>query len=117
MLRHERMSVAISLAEKLHHSSRGQRMARAGEEESEMNYTVTIRTTPPPSRSSSVCSRRSPAVPGHPVWVRRGGHRIGSCRTPSSCLPTSCPWFRSLTFLWCWGGDRVMEVLRKLDVP
>ena len=31
MLRHERMSVAMALAEKLQHSSRGQRMARAGE--------------------------------------------------------------------------------------
>ena len=55
-----------------------------------------------PSRSSSSCTRRSPAVPGLPVWVSRGGHRSGFCRTPWSSLPTSCPWFRSLTFLWCW---------------
>ena len=47
MLRHERMSVAMALAEKLHHFSRGQRMARAGEEESEMTYTAKFRTTPP----------------------------------------------------------------------
>ena len=32
MLRHERMSVAMALAEKLRHTSRGQRMARAGED-------------------------------------------------------------------------------------
>ena len=48
MLRHERMTVATALAEKLHHSSRGQRMARAGEEESEMKYTAKFRTTHPP---------------------------------------------------------------------
>ena len=48
MLRHERMTVAMALAEKLHHSSRGQRMARAGEEESEMKYTAKFRTTLPP---------------------------------------------------------------------
>ena len=47
MLRHERMSVAMGLAEKLHHSSRGQRMARAWEEESEMKYTAKFRTSPP----------------------------------------------------------------------
>ena len=48
MLRHERMFVAMALAEKLHHSSRGQRMARAGEEECDMKHTAKFRTTPPP---------------------------------------------------------------------
>ena len=48
MLRHEQQSIAAALAEKLHHSSRGQRMARAGEEECEMKYTAKFRTTPPP---------------------------------------------------------------------
>ena len=33
---------------------------------------------PLPSRSSSSCrSTKSPAVPGHPVWVSRGSHRWG----------------------------------------
>ena len=48
MLRHERQTVAMALAEKLHHSSRGQRMARAGEEESETNYTAALRKMLPP---------------------------------------------------------------------
>ena len=47
MLRHEQMSVAMALAEKLHHSSRGQRMARAGEEDLEMHYTTEFRKHPP----------------------------------------------------------------------
>ena len=48
MLRHERMSVGMALAEKLHHSAQRPEMARAGEEESEMKYTAKFRTTPPP---------------------------------------------------------------------
>ena len=41
-------SIAAALATSLHHSSRGQRKARAGEEESETKYTAKFRTTPPP---------------------------------------------------------------------
>ena len=43
-----RQSIAAALATFQHHSSRGQRKARAGEEESELNYTAAVRTTPPP---------------------------------------------------------------------
>ena len=46
--RHEQQSIAAALATSLHHSSRGQRKARAGEEESETKYTAKFRTTPPP---------------------------------------------------------------------
>ena len=46
--RHERQSIAMALAESQHHISRGQKKARAGEEESEMKYTAKFRTTPPP---------------------------------------------------------------------
>ena len=49
MLRHERMTVAMALAEALHHTApRGQKTARAGEEESELHYTDKDRETPPP---------------------------------------------------------------------
>ena len=37
-LRHERLSVAMALAEKLHHTFRGQRFARAGEEGHEEHF-------------------------------------------------------------------------------
>ena len=37
--RHEQQSIAAALATSLHHSSRGQRKVRAGEEESETKYT------------------------------------------------------------------------------
>ena len=36
------MTVAMALAEKLHHSSRGQRMARAGEEDLELHHTAGV---------------------------------------------------------------------------
>ena len=54
MLRHERMSVAMALAEKLHHSSRGQKKARAGEEDLELHYTAKFRTHPPPQSAGTV---------------------------------------------------------------
>ena len=71
MLRHERMSVAMALADKLHHPSRGQRMARAGEEESELHYTAKVRKTPPPSRCSSACTKKNLAGGGLPAWQSR----------------------------------------------
>ena len=46
--RHDQQSIAPALATSLHHSSRGQRKARAGEEESETKYRAKFRTTPPP---------------------------------------------------------------------
>ena len=48
MLRHERMTVAMALAEFSHHSSRGQRMARAGVWGHEQYYTAKIRKPPTP---------------------------------------------------------------------
>ena len=47
-LRHERMTVAMALAESTHHSSRGQKTARAGVWGHELNYTATIRKPPTP---------------------------------------------------------------------
>ena len=46
-LRHERMSVAVALAESQHHASRGQKKARAGEEWHEQHY-APRRQKPPP---------------------------------------------------------------------
>ena len=46
MLRHERMTVAMALAEFSHHSSRRQRMARAGVWGHEQNYTAKIPEAP-----------------------------------------------------------------------
>ena len=47
--RHEQQSIAAALATSQHHSAlRGQKKARAREEESETKYTAKVRKTPPP---------------------------------------------------------------------
>ena len=51
--RHEQQSIAQALATFTHHSSRGQRTARAGEWGSELNYTASIRRTPTPQTAGS----------------------------------------------------------------
>ena len=48
MLRHEQQSIAQALATFTHHSSRGQRMARAGVWGHEQNYTAKVRKPPTP---------------------------------------------------------------------
>ena len=70
--RHERLSVAILLSEKKHHTSRGQRKDRAGEWVRDLLHGE----VPVPC-----------------------GHRSGSSSTLWSSSPTSCPWFRFWTFL------------------
>ena len=48
-LRYTRMTVAMALAEATHHTApRGQKTARAREEEREVHYTAAFRTTVPP---------------------------------------------------------------------
>ena len=64
-----------------------------------MYYTAKFQDNPPPIRSSSSCSRKSPAVTGHLAWVSCGGHRNGSSRAPWGSSPTSCPWCRFWTLL------------------
>ena len=101
--RHEQQSVAAALATFQHHSSRGQKTARAGEEESETKYTATLRkmfrTTPPPHPFSSACTTKSPAGGGRPVWSSRRDRKSGSSGTPWSSLPSSLPWCRFSMYL------------------
>ena len=52
-LRHERMTVAMVLSEKKHHSSRGQIKDRTTEEENVMNYTAKLRKTPLPTAAAT----------------------------------------------------------------
>ena len=80
-LRHERMAVAVALAESTHHSSRGQTNARAGVWGREMNCTATIQDPPThPSRSSSSC-RSKKSRTGSLRWP---GRRSGICGAPCS---------------------------------
>ena len=56
-LRHERLSVAMALAESNHHAApRGQKMARARGVEREVNYTATFRKRlSPKDDSAALC--------------------------------------------------------------
>ena len=86
-LRHERMTVAMALAEAQHHTvPRGQRTARAGVWGRELNYTATIRDPPHPSRSSSAL-KESPAERGQtgclPCLDRTSGHSGAPCSRSS----------------------------------
>ena len=111
--RHEQQSIAAALATFQHHSAlRGQKMARAGEEESELRYTAKVRKTPLPSRCSSACTKKSPAGCGLPAWQSRRGRRSGS---------SGAPWSRTCSH----GADprcsvpqvvnQLVEVLRTFD--
>ena len=51
--RHEQQSIAQALATFTHHSSRGQRTARAGEWGSELNFTAKTRKTPTPQAAGT----------------------------------------------------------------
>ena len=53
-LRHERLSVAMALAESQHRTTRGQKVVRAGEEDLEMHYTTTFRTHNPPKAAGTL---------------------------------------------------------------
>ena len=88
-LRHERMTVAMTLAEKLHHTSRGQKLARVGEEVvHDAHDALRGQKTPPPGvRPGSLCDpgpqrsdrtvrRSSGEVPLLAVPVLAGGDGV-----------------------------------------
>ena len=86
-LRHERMTVAMALAESTHHSSRGQKNERAGEHE--LNYTATIREPPlpppPPHTPAGALQPRRRAGPDA-AGQDCPGRRSGFCGAPCSRL-------------------------------
>ena len=88
-LRHERMTVAMTLAEKLHHTSRGQKLARVGEEvvHDALDALRGLKTPPPgvrpgslsdpgPQRSDRTVRRSSGEVPLLAVPVLAGGDGV-----------------------------------------
>ena len=101
MLRHERMTVAMALAEMTHHSApRRPTMARARGKESEANNT-TGQMTPPPSSASTVFFN---LFDDGGVLAARPTPR-GFCGTPRRTLRTSCPSCRSsLCLCRSWGS-------------
>ena len=112
-LRHERLSVAMALAEKLHHTSRGQRFARAGEEGRKEHYALRRQRPPPPQPELFQLYEEEPGG-SRPACL---GLRRRFSGTPWSSSPTSFPWCRFWTLLGCWGEVGVVDFFRELDAP
>ena len=107
-LRHEQITVAISLAEKLHHTSRGQKIAKAREEESEMHWAMGQTPPPPPPKAAAAefYSLTPDAEVGGELAAGeerhlslRCGRRGGYSGTPWSTSSTSLPSCRSSMYL------------------
>ena len=101
-LKHERQSVAMALSEYNHHSQEDRGRTGLERRSTGTKYVA-------PRRQKSLL----PWVPGHPLWVSRGGHRNGSSSAPWSSSPTSCPWSRFWIFLcrrW-WNSCRTLCAL------
>ena len=116
-LRHERMTVAVALAEKLHHTSRG-RMPGLGKWGREMKFTATIRDPPSPHPPTTPQLPRRKARrgggrggrPGSATDLRRRAGLSGTLVTTST---RSIPTFRFSTCLCRRWGIRWW----KFDVP
>ena len=120
MLRHERMTVAMALAEMTHHSApRRPMMARAREEECEMNYAMG-QTTPPPRVASTVhfnlfddgdvlAARPTPLVEVQPL--------PGVQRHAAAHIEDIVPYVQILDVPVPQSGDRVVDLLREIDAP
>ena len=100
--------IVAALATSLHHSSRGQKKARAGEEESETKYTAKFRTTPPPQPVLfSLYDEEHRLGGGLPAWQSRRGHRSSLANSLRWCtlmlyrpsLANSLPWCPLLLYL------------------
>ena len=99
-LRHERLSVAMALAESQHHTApRGQKKARAREGGSELQYTATFQKTRPPQPELF----QLPAGDGQHLCLRSLARRHGFCSapwSPSSRLSCRCRFLMSRCRRW-----------------
>ena len=94
-LRHERPSVAVVLAEFKHHSSIGQRMARAKKEEHELNCTAKVRMIPPSHGvHPGVLACRVARSSLERWWALVGCRQRRRGLLCSWCLPAVLPWPR-----------------------
>ena len=119
-LRHERLSVAMALAEFTHHTApRRPTMARARGEESEVNN-ATGQMTPLPRRQA-LCTEgwttTGTCLPPGRHLLMRCGHCRGYSGTPRRTPRTSCRSCRSSMCLCRSWGDRVVDLLREIDAP
>ena len=116
MLRHERMTVAMALAEFSRYSSRGQRMARAGVWGHEQNYTAKIRK--PPTPQPELFSLEEEPGGGLPAPLSEvAGRQDMAVRHVMDDLGSVCPFVQILDLLVPQTVDNVTDALRILDRP
>ena len=120
MLRHERMTVAMALAEVTHHSApRRPTMARARGEESEMNNAFGQKTPPPRAASTMYCRMDDDgdvlaAWPTPPAEVRP---LPGVQRHTAAHIEDIVPCVQILDVPVPQLEDRVVDLLREIDAP
>ena len=102
-LRHERLSVAMALSEKKHHTSRGQRKDRAGRWVRDVLHDQ-VPGAPTPAGALPAVRGRARRFPATLSGLAAEGHRRRSSSAPSSSSPTSYLWCRFWTLLGCWEG-------------
>ena len=106
---------AVALATSLHHSSRGQRKARAGEEESETKYTAKFRTTPPPQLVLFSLYDEEPGGLRPTGLVEPRGPKERIQRHTAEQLAEIAPMVQILNAPVPQTVDQLVEVLRPLD--
>ena len=110
--RHEQMAVLATVQHHSHGVPRNQKTAtRTGEGGNEMHYTAEFWETPLPlpSRSSSSCTRKSPAGCGQGQQERVLQHTVEH-------MAGVCPFVHILDAPVLQMGDRLVEVLKRLDI-
>ena len=117
MLRHERWSVAMALAEFTHHSSRGQRTARAWEEvENTTHDGLRAQKTPPPEERPGCLSDPGPQRSDR--TVRHSAGEAPSLLPPSLAdAVAQCAAARRPTWTEDWHQGQLGEVHVKYDAP
>ena len=116
-LRHERLSVAMALAEKLHHTSRGQRFARAGEMGREEHDALRRQRHPPPQPELFQLYEEEPggSRPACLAEPRGPQKKVQQCTLEQ--LADVVLMVQVLDAPGWLEEDVVVEVLRMLDVP
>ena len=91
-LRHKRLSVAMALKEKLHHTPRGQRLASSGRKGHEEHDALRRQKPPPPQAFFRLYDEEDAEWGARPGSVTDPGRRCGSSGSSWSILQTLPPW-------------------------
>ena len=114
--RHEQQSIAAALATYSHHSAlRGQKTARAGEEERETKYTAAFRATVPPPEPVLFDLFEEPGGGRPNLLLEPQGPQAGIQRHTMEHIADVVPMVQILDIPVLLGADQLVEVGRHLD--